>query len=656
MIKKICRDCKAELEINEDNFRRHPNGTFRPECRKCESMATIARANKRAGKENTTLEEVKAARENNDEEQEKRDYELSLDNLVQGLIGYCNHNLSKVHYTLEEDFWYSHPTAEEVAVKFNIDFQQIKEVAEEVLKEEYGLKYPADKTFGEGLYLVVGDSHGKHMKTCMFQLLKNLDSVFNFDRIFHIGHILDEDSVMSYHWKPMEKVTIISKKEEIRRIAELLKYWDEEGIDYNFNIIRDSIKLGNLTVRNQDQFPNEYTTVALDKLEQMFNQEHSLVNFHRHEMFSMPTWEDKNLMFMSPGCLCEQFVNKTARILDFTTGRGVVQTFADGYNQYRRRGELKNLWEQGLYIVHVDADNSFSVVPCRIKDVAHKVKATAYFNTIITSEEKDFQHTADTFNVVTGDAHVPRQDPEALAIINNFISDFEFNKHINLGDVCQNDAVNHHNLDKKNIQKYATTSVLADFANSHNYIAKTKDWAEDHYLIFANHERFARDFIEKWPQFEELLDVKKLLRLDKLGIELIEHQQITELDGSIYLHGDIKSYGQRGKIYEKVGRNFDTNKWPAFIGHIHYPCIRFGCYSVGMTGLMDQDYDEPTASRWMHGFGMAASYKNISWNTTIPIIDGILYFNGKHYGNVSIDEIDYWNNPEKIDFKISYEY
>jgi len=645
---KVCRICKKEKHFNE--FRTRENGVQRTECKECERNREGARARRTKGIDpDATFDSFKESKETDV-------INLQKENLIKALISYAGHNLDKLHYVIPEDFWIANAYAQQSANDIKFKFKEIKKCAEEVLREEYGLKYPTNVSFGEGTYLVVGDSHGKHMKTRMFQLLHNLDKVFNFDKIIHLGHILDEDSVMSYYWRPMEKVTIITKKEELTTIVRTLRQWDTEGIEHKFDIIRDEINLGNLKVRNQDQFPNEYTTIALDKLEQLVNQEHTLVNFHRHEMFSLPTWENETLIYMSPGCLCEQFVSNTKRIFDFTSKKSFVEVFTMGFNQYRRRNELKDIWEQGLYIVHVDKKGQFSVVPCRIQDINTKTKAIAYMDMIITSDKTKFKHKAETFNIITGDAHVPRQDPKVSAIINKFIKTKKFDKHINLGDVCQNDALNHHNTEKGCVQKYMNTSVLADFAKSHAFIKKTLNWAKEHYLIFANHERFVLDFVEKWPQFAELLNINVLLCLNELKIKLIGHKDVVKIDGAVYLHGDLRGFGQRGKIYEKVARNYNATKNPIFIGHIHYPCIRFGCYAIGMMGLLDQDYNEPTASRWMHGFGLASSYKGVCWNATIPIIDNILYFSGEYYQNVSKEEIAFWENPKKIDFKIRYEY
>jgi len=632
-----------------ENTRRRTN------CKRCESASAVARKRRIEGNPGCTTQDILNEWNKKPEAKDEKINEILFNNLVQGLIGYVSHKLDKLHFVREKEFWDSHTNSKLAAKECGTDFDAIKNAAENILEEEYGLKYPTGIQLGEGVYLVVGDSHGKHMKTKMFQLINNLDSMLNFDNIIHIGHLLDDESIMSYHWKSMEKVIMLTKKNELKRIAELLHDWDAAKVEYKFNIIRDELYLGDLIVKNQDQYPNEYTTVALDKIEQLINQQSSVLNFHRHEMFSKTTDGDHDLLYMSPGSLCDPFVSKTIRTWDYVGRKSHNETFTGGFNKYCRREEFKELWEQGLIVVHVDANGDFTPIMCRIKDVDDLTKATVYLDKVITSDKENFIKTPRSLNLVTGDAHVPLVDPVTNAIITLVTQDIKFDNHINLGDVCQNEAVNHHNISKKKLSKYKDVNFIKDFGCAHHYIKNTLSWAENHYLLYANHERFMRDFTDTWPQFEGMFDLRKLLRLDDLKVELLEHKSLLRKDDALFAHGDILSYGQRGSINEKMARNYDAHNTPIFIGHVHYPSIRFGCYSVGMTGNLDQGYNEPMASRWMHGFGISASYAGIGWNTTIPIINDVLYFNDTHYNRIG-DYAQAWENPEEIDFTVGYNY
>ena len=67
------------------------------------------------------------------------------------------------------------------------------------------------------------------------------------------------------------------------------------------------------------------------------------------------------------------------------------------------------------------------------------------------------------------------------------------------------------------------------------------------------------------------------------------------------------------------------------MGHIHYPAIRSGSYSVPMSGLLNQEYNEVDASQWMQGFGNADIYNGESFITVTSIINGRCLINGKTY-------------------------
>ena len=114
--------------------------------------------------------------------------------------------------------------------------------------------------------------------------------------------------------------------------------------------------------------------------------------------------------------------------------------------------------------------------------------------------------------------------------------------------------------------------------------------------------------------------------VNDLGYNLISLKDVLKLRVSKYIHGEIRMYGQSGSVLEKAAKTFGRG---VFIGHIHYPAIRFGCYSVGFTGLMDQEYNEPNASRWMHGIGLNNEFEKKSFETTIAIINSKCLLGGK---------------------------
>ena len=139
-------------------------------------------------------------------------------------------------------------------------FRSLKKAAHERLIS-LGLANPKEMAFGPGTYLIVGDSHGKHTRTKMFDLLKNLQAQFGFDKVVHVGHALDDDNVISYWWKDFPNLVVLSKQEELAVVEQHRREWG------NFAISRESVRLGNLLVRNQDLI-TDYVKTSIKGLDQ----------------------------------------------------------------------------------------------------------------------------------------------------------------------------------------------------------------------------------------------------------------------------------------------------------------------------------------------------------------------------------------------------
>ena len=134
-----------------------------------------------------------------------------------------------------------------------------------------------------------------------------------------------------------------------------------------------------------------------------------------------------------------------------------------------------------------------------------------------------------------------------------------------------------------------------------------------------------------------------------MGYELVPLKKILKIGSIKFLHGEMKMFGQTGGKLEKSSRTFGKD---VFIGHIHRPEIRQGCYSLGLTGLLDQSYNEPTASNWLHGFGLCNQFEGRSWPTTIAIDNDTCVINNKTYKPVNPSS---WKLPTKYKVKLTYE-
>jgi len=473
----------------------------------------------------------------------------------------------------------------------------------------------------------------------MFDLLEVVNAELNVDKILHVGHFLDDRNFVNPNWDRFDNLTVLFKMEESRHIESVLGNSDRNL----FDVVKDSVKLGDLVVCNQDLI-GDYVKTYIGNLDQEVFPDSAIVNCHRHEMDMRTTYGDE-IIIASPGCLCENHIVRTVKQIDFSDGRQVKASYPDGYVKYRRMQKMYEFWQQGAIIVHVVKGEKPSVIPCRIKKVGEEY-AMSYFDKIYTNSGV---YEPERKTIINGDIHIPNCDGAVLSVTENIAADYKADTYVNLGDVNNSSALNHHIMNKGN--SVGDEDVLREISIVHYILKKLSDLAPDCRLVQGNHERFYRDFVEKYPQLKNLVDFVFLAGVEKLGYKHEDVHGVIDVDGMIYFHGDMIMYGQKGNRSEKASKNFGSQ---CMMGHIHYPSIRFGCYSIGMSGSLDQKYNEINASRWTHGIGLCNHYKGENFATTIPISNYHLFINGKSY--LPSESISEWQDFPEFKAVLDFEF
>jgi len=497
---------------------------------------------------------------------------------------------------------------------FLISMKELKQRASAQL-DGMGLGNPDYLDLEEGRYIVVGDSHGKHTSKNMFKLLKKINETLNPDKIIHIGHIVDDDDDISYEWGNFNNLIILAKTEELQTIQN-----QRNKFNFNYDIVRGCINLGSLTVVNQDMI-QDYSKQSMSGLDSEIFESKAIFNSHRTEFFTRCSSEEQSYL-ASPGCICEEHIVRTVKQIDFTDGHHVKQAKPESFIKYRRNKHQCKYWGQGLMVVEVGQDGAHTIIPCPIHKIG-KIYVTSYFDKIITSNEVT-KPTQKIF--VNGDLHSNKHDGCVLDIQEAICKDYCPDIHVNVGDTHNYASLNHHIMDRG--ETIWNLKILDEAYQTHYVLKRMRKWAKESYLIYGNHERFAKDFVDKYPQFGDYLDFRFLCSIDDLNYKLINLKDVLKIGPTKFVHGEVRMYGQPGNKLEKASRTFGG---PVFMGHIHCPSIRFGCLSVGLSGELDQDYNEPTASTWIHGFGLCNHYAGKSFPTTIAIIDNKSFINGKMY-------------------------
>lgn len=605
---KVCKTCRKVKSINEfpkDGYDLFGESRYRADCKDCRNA-------KRRNHEVVT-EHVDT---NN-----KSDDSVQFEDLVSGLIELARYDIDRLK-TINIREFASKTNCHEFLKTHN--YVEILDAAIQRM-HDMGYCHPETNVFGKGTYLIVSDSHGKHTKTDMFKLLKNVYDTLEVDAIFHIGHILDDDNDVSYRWKYFDTVNVLACVEELTNIQknmdreqEMFANGDVEQ-PYNFIITRREIILGNLTLRNQNLI-TDYTKTFIKNIDQQIYNESVVTNSHRHELFSRNTYGGVQFI-ASPGCICEKHIVKTIKQIDFTDGYQVKMAMPSGFKKYRRMQDMYNFWEQGMFIVHVDDDGDFSIVPCRIKQIKGKY-VTSYFDKIITESEVT---KPDIKIFMNSDIHCDKHDIRILDIQDKVVKDYKPDVYFNLGDIQNNGALNHHEMGRG----YPIDKAIVDETSTLHYILKkTSEWADEKYLIYGNHERFSKDFWRKFPQLKGLIESLLDSATAKYGFQMVDHLNVSQLGDATFVHGDMRLFNQTGNSLEKFAKTYKNN---VIMGHVHYTAIRFGCYSLGLTGLLDQEYNEVNASNWVHGFGTCNIYNGVSFISNYSIVNNKTHINNDKY-------------------------
>lgn len=511
-----------------------------------------------------------------------------------------------------------------------ISMEILKRNARDVL-EQLGLMRPTDASFGKGRYLIVSDSHGKHTPSELFQMFHVVNHELRCNKVIHIGHILDDDGIISYRWHDFKNLVVVSRPEEA---LEIEKHIRKSLGAAEFDVVRDAVMLGNLEVSNQD-LVQDYSKTMFGgaAIEPDMFPETVILSGHRQEVDTRVTYKGVNLV-VSPGCVCEPHIQKAIRKVCEGDMVKVIKSQPEYTYTHRRRRHIYKMWDRGFAVVEVDAEGNYSIIPCRIQQVempdGSKQFCTAYFNRVFT---ENGPVEPDTKIMVAGDAHVPRHDPQILDILDQVAKDFKADIYVNLGDYMNYGSLSHHTLDRG---EPVFDDMVKDYAHGRYILEKMSRWAKKRYILRGNHERFSRDFIRKNPQLTNILSFDLWLGCKSLGYEVVDYQDILTLGSTSFAHGDINR-----RSPNTIKRIFPDH--PTFIGHFHRPQIKGDLFAVGLTGLMDQEYNAEAFSNWVHGFGLVVQYRGVSMATTIPIIDYQVMINSRSYTS---GRDDFWQLPE----------
>lgn len=530
-------------------------------------------------------------------------------------------SMSQAAFDLKLEKMLANPDSKFTRSEVESDFEIIRQLAANEI-DALGMTYPKTKSFGAGRYVVVGESHGKNTSLGMFKLLLNINKSLKPDYIIHIGNISDDDDEISYEWQKIPNLIVVGCLPELHLLKKQV---------YQYDVVRSEIMLGNLVVTNQYDH-GDFVKKGVGRIDPLTLPSKVVLNTHRHEFHSHCAYgEDK--IVMSPGCLCRRHTIRTIKQLIFKNGYPHVrQTHPHGFRKYNKQEQDSIRWEQGLIVVEVDSDGHAYPAMCRISQTSLG-HTTSYFGTVYGEE---LTVPADKRIFFNGDMHCKYHDPKILDIQEQFCDDYKPDIHVNVGDVLDNRGLNHHMGGTSGPAFYTNgkgkveyTDCAEEIAAARYVMGRMRNWSKESHLIIGNHERFAQDFARQMAQLQDFVSIRTLLDTEGLDINVTDIKHALDMGYVKFIHGDVRIWGGTGSSkMDKVSANYGPN---TVMGNIHYPAIRSGCYSVPMTGLLDQEYNEAEASQWMQGFGYADVFEDQCFVTIVTVMYGSCTVAGNTY-------------------------
>jgi len=505
-----------------------------------------------------------------------------------------------------------------------IDFEEARKKALELIAIRKGYDMAEDVKYGPGVYVVFGESYGRYMDDGMFRLCKNLVEQLGA-RPIHVGHMTDGYGAVSRIAELPDLIVVPMKHEFllVRAAAE----------EYGFDIAMNCAWVGPVMVANQNyRGENTVSSSATIRINER-GARLTVVNRNSHEMHTACS-EGSRQIFWTTGCLAEPHQTKKPKKGVSTDPEKLDEYDKDASFTGRRQKEVSEIsWEQGCVIVTVAPDEHPTVYAARIKKTRSGY-TTCYYDRIITETGVE---TPDETVLVVGDAHVDHHDPRIMATVQSVARAIKPDHLVNVGDHWDMRSLNHHALDRG---EPTGKCVVEECGRGFAVLEKMGLWAPKRYVFVGNHERWLDRFTAKNPQLAKLLEFATLTSAESAGYEVYPSKEVMHLANATFYHGDMKMFGGRGDRHEKASKVLGPN---SICGHSHSPSIRKDAYVVGFLGLFDQEYNEPQASMWAHGFGIVSAYDGVPFISSIPVFDYRVMVHSKECTDRGWEE---WNMPE----------
>lgn len=245
--------------------------------------------------------------------------------------------------------------------------------------------------------------------------------------------------------------------------------------------------------------------------------------------------------------------------------------------------------------------------------------------------------------VVLPDIHHPFHEKKAVAAVLDFMEKRkkDIKNVILLGDNMDCSNISRHTEGQPRLRTRG--GILKDFEEFNKDILKKIESTvapETKLTIFeGNHEAWIEQWLDKHPEFEGIVDFKKVLNLEQRGWEYIQQGGHKKLGKAYLIHGD--QIGGGVFAAKKAVESFCAT---VIMGHVHTAAMhtkvsqlknedKWVGYSLPTLGTISPKYAKGRPNAFINGFGIIEVWPNDFVNVYIPIIlDGQFSFGGELYG------------------------
>ncbi len=242
--------------------------------------------------------------------------------------------------------------------------------------------------------------------------------------------------------------------------------------------------------------------------------------------------------------------------------------------------------------------------------------------------------------VLLPDIHHPHYEERVMKSVNQFISDYDPDEIVYMGDQLSLDCISSWNRNKPLLKE--GQRLMQDYDNFdidvlHVHETLTRPDIKRTFMI-GNHEQRVEWYTEMHPELADFVDVVRHLQLHERGYKIIPFNDVYKVGKLSVIHGYYWNKYHACKTLEA----FEGN---VVYSHVHNPQMYAKVSPVDRKGYhtatslpclcnIKPDYKKNTPNFWINGFGIvehlpATGYFNLY---TIMIIEGSFMFNGKYYG------------------------